>query len=94
MDILAAITKKKLWISSKTKILGVKMTFIDKLIGADNKIVLRKIQGDWIPNVESRLEESDKFLLNSRNLVCFLDLETTGLIEKEDKIILYINRIQ
>ena len=63
------------------------MTFIKKLIGADNKIELRKIQEDWIPNVKSRLEESEKFLLNPRNLVCFLDLETTGLIEKEDKII-------
>ena len=63
------------------------MTFIDKLIGAEDNIVLRKIQSDWIPNVEPKLLESEKFLLNPRHLVCFLDLETTGLIEKEDKII-------
>ena len=58
----------------RPKKLEIVMTFIDKLIGADNKIVLGKIQEDWIPNVEPKLLESEKFLLNPHYLGCLLDL--------------------
>ena len=58
------------------------MAFLDNLIGADGEIRLYKFDGKSLPAPIFNYDY-DK---NSTK-VCFLDLETTGLDKKEDKII-------
>ena len=62
------------------------MSFIKGLNDIDNNIKLQKFEGkNLMVNKPETLESLDAS--SSRMRICFLDLETTGLDKKEDKII-------
>ena len=62
------------------------MSFIKGLNDIDNNIKLQKFEGNNLTvNKPETLESLDAS--SSRMRICFLDLETTGLDKKEDKII-------
>ena len=58
------------------------MAFIDSLIEADGEIRLYKFDGKRLPATIFNYDCD-----NDSTKICFLDLETTGLDKKEDKII-------